>query len=311
VLFLVSVVTFAFAALAPGDPLSYFIRPGTDTRPADLEALRVQMGLDQPIHVRYLAWLGQILHGNLGTSIISGQSVAQMLLDRIPNTLLLMTTSLTIAVVTGVLLGIYAAFHAGSRSDRALTLLVFSGMSVPSYLLALIALMTVVVLPFQWFGVRVLPAGGMADPVTSLPQPLDLAWHTILPALVLAFAGTAVFLRYTRASVLEAMGMDHITAARSKGLPEHAIRYRHVLRNALLPIVTVVGLSLPALFTGALFVETLFSWPGVGKLAIDATLQHDYPVIMAVGLMTAVVIVIANLITDLVYGLVDPRIRYR
>jgi peptide/nickel transport system permease protein len=310
VLFLVSVVTFAFANLAPGDPLSFFIRPGTDARPADLERLRQALGLDQPIHVRYLAWLGEILHGNLGSSIISKRPVEVMLLEKIPNSLLLMGVSLTISISLGVLLGVYSAFRAGSRTDRALALVVFGGISVPSYLLALFAMMTLVVLPFQLFGVRILPAGGMVDRAGDLPAALDVAWHTILPALVLAFAGTAVFLRYTRASVLEAMGMEHVTAARSKGLPERTVRYRHVLRNALLPVVTVIGLSLPALFTGALFVETLFSWPGVGKMAVDATLQHDYPVIMAIAMLTAVIIVLANLVTDLAYAVVDPRIRY-
>jgi peptide/nickel transport system permease protein len=310
VLLIVSLVTFAFANLAPGDPLSFFIRPGTDAKPADLERLRQALGLDQPIHVRYLAWLGEVLQGNLGNSIISKRPVEDMLLEKTPNSLLLMGVALTISISAGVLLGVFSAFRAGSRVDRSLSLVVFGGISVPSYLLSLFAMMTLVVLPFQLFGFRLLPAGGMTDRAGDLPGPLDLAWHTILPALVLAFAGTAVFLRYTRASVLDAMGMDHVTAARSKGLAEQTIRFRHVLRNALLPVITVIGLSLPALFTGALFVETLFSWPGVGKMAVDATLQHDYPVIMAIAMATAFIIVIANLVTDLAYAVVDPRIRY-
>jgi peptide/nickel transport system permease protein len=306
----VSIVTFLFANLAPGDPVSALVKPGSDFRPQDLEKLKLALGLDRPLLDRYLAWLGQVLQGNLGAESIGGQSIAQELARRIPNTILLMGTALSISVVLGVLLGIVSAFRQHTRTDAVLTTTVFLGISLPPYLLAMIVIYLLAVLPFQLFDIKIFPANGMRDPVTTWPIWLDQIWHLLLPAGVLAFAGTATFLRYTRASVLEAMRQDFVTTARSKGLRERAVRYRHILRNALLPIVTVVGLSLPALVVGALFVETLFSWPGVGSYAIQATKERDYPVIMAVAMLTSIVIILANLVTDIAYAFVDPRIRY-
>ena len=260
---------------------------------------------------RYAAWLGQVVQGNLGVELVGGSSIAKALAKRIPNTIKLMGTALTISVVVGVLLGILSAFRQHSKLDNAMTVVVISGISLPPYLLAILAIYFLAVVPFQIFGVKLLPAGGIQDPVSSLPPIVDELWHLILPALVLAFAGTATFLRYTRASVLEVMRQDHVTTARSKGLSERVVRIRHVLRNALLPVVTVLGLSLPSLIVGAIFVETLFSWPGVGQYAIESTREHDYAAIMAVGLLTSVAIIMSNLITDIAYAFVDPRIRVR
>jgi peptide/nickel transport system permease protein len=306
----VSIVTFTFANLAPGDPVSALVRPGSDFKPQDIEKLKAALGLDRPFLERYVVWLGQLLQGNLGVETIGGQSIAKELATRIPNTILLMGTALSVSVVLGVLLGIVSAFRQHTRTDAVLTTAVFAGISLPPYLLAMIAIYVFAVLPFQLFGIKLLPANGIRDPVSPWPIWLDQLWHLLLPASVLAFAGTATFLRYTRASVLEAMRQDYVTTARSKGLRENAVRYRHILRYALLPVVTVLGLSLPALVVGALFVETLFSWPGVGSYAIQATKQHDYPVIMAVALLTSTVIVLSNLVTDIAYAFVDPRIRH-
>lgn len=307
----VSVITFAFANLAPGDPLSALVRPGSDIKGQDLERLREALGLNKPVHERYVTWLGQIAQGNLGVEIVGGGSIAKALAKRIPNTIKLMGTALTISVIAGVLLGVLSAFRQHSKLDKAMTVVVISGISLPPYLLAILAIYFFAVVPFQLFGIKLLPAGGLEDPVSTLPPVIDELWHLILPALVLAFAGTATFLRYTRASVLEVMRQDHVTTARSKGLAERSVRARHVLRNALLPVVTVLGLSLPSLIVGAIFVETLFSWPGVGQYAIEATREHDYAAIMAVGLLTSVAIILSNLITDVAYAFVDPRIRVR
>jgi len=307
----VTIVTFGFANLAPGDPLSALVRPGSDIKGQDIERLKEALGLNKPVHERYVTWLGQIARGNLGVEIVGGGSIAKALTKRIPNTIKLMGTALTISVVMGVLLGVLSAFRQHSKLDKAMTVVVISGISLPPYLLAILAIYFLAVVPFQLFGIKLLPAGGLEDPVSTLPPLIDELWHLILPALVLAFAGTATFLRYTRASVLEVMRQDHVTTARSKGLAERRVRARHVLRNALLPVVTVLGLSLPSLIVGAIFVETLFSWPGVGQYAIEATREHDYPAIMAVGLLTSVVIIVSNLITDVTYAFVDPRIRVR
>ncbi len=307
----VSIVTFAFANLAPGDPISALVRPGSDIKAQDVEKLKEALGLNKPVHERYVTWLGQVVQGNLGVEIVGGQSIAKALAKRIPNTIKLMGTALTISVIMGVLLGVLSAFRQHSKLDKAMTVVVISGISLPPYLLAILAIYFLAVVPFQFFGIKLLPAGGIEDPVSTLPDIVDELWHLILPALVLAFAGTATFLRYTRASVLEVMRQDHVTTARSKGLGERAVRARHVLRNALLPVVTVLGLSLPSLIVGAIFVETLFTWPGVGQYAIEATRERDYAAIMAVGLLTSFAIVVSNLITDVTYAFVDPRIRVR
>ena len=310
IVFGVSIVTFTFANLAPGDPVQAMIKPGGDVKPGDLEQLKRHLGLDRPWHERYLAWAGQIVQGNMGVSIISSQPISRILADRVPNTLGLMGTALVISVLLGIALGIFSAFRQGTKVDNILTTVVFAGISLPSYLIALLVVLLFAVLPYRVFDLRLFPATGIQDPTSTAPQFLDFLHHLILPAAVLAFGGTATFLRYTRASVLEVMRQDHVTTARSKGISERRVQVRHILRNALLPVVTVLGLSLPSLITGALFVETLFNWPGVGSLAIQATQQRDYPTIMAVGLVTSLAIVFSNLLTDIAYAYVDPRIRY-
>jgi peptide/nickel transport system permease protein len=307
----VSVLTFTFANLAPGDPISALVRPGSDAKPRDVEKLKEALGLNKPLPERYVTWLGQVVQGNLGAELVGGGSIAKALARRIPNTIKLMGTALAISLLLGVTLGILSAFRQHSKLDNAMTVVVISGISLPPYLLAILAIYFFAVVPFQFFGIKLLPAGGLQDPVSTLPPVIDELWHLILPALVLAFAGTATFLRYTRASVLEVMHRDFVTTARSKGLPERAVRLRHILRNALLPIVTVLGLTIPSLIVGAIFVETLFSWPGIGQYAIESTREHDYAAIMGVGLLTSAAIVGANLITDVAYAFVDPRIRVR
>jgi peptide/nickel transport system permease protein len=325
ILFGVSMVTFTFANLAPGDPVSSLVRQGSDLKPQDLAELKKALGLDRPWIERYIAWVGLqpvvalatgepavpgILEGNFGVSFVNATPVAKTLGVRIPNTIKLMGASLIISLALGLLLGVFSAFRQGSRLDNALTIVVFAGISLPSYLIALLAVVAFAVLPYSAFGIKLFPATGIQDPLSSAPPILDFLYHLALPAAVLAFGGTATFLRYTRASVLEVMRQDHVTTARSKGLGEGAVRRRHVLRNALLPVVTVVGLSLPSLITGALFVETLFVWPGVGSLAIQSTQVRDYPMIMAIALLTSVTIIVSNLLADIAYAYVDPRIRY-
>jgi peptide/nickel transport system permease protein len=307
----VSLLTFTFANLAPGDPISALVRPGSDVKPRDVEKLKEALGLNKPLPERYVTWLSQVVQGNLGAELVGGGSIAKALAKRIPNTIKLMGTALAISVVVGVLLGILSAFRQHSKLDNAMTVVVISGISLPPYLLAILAIYFLAVVPFQVFGIKLLPAGGLEDPVSTLPPVIDELWHLILPALVLAFAGTATFLRYTRASVLEVMNRDFVTTARSKGLPERTVRLTHILRNALLPIVTVLGLTMPSLIVGAIFVETLFSWPGIGQYAIESTREHDYAAIMGVALLTSAAIVASNLVTDVAYAFVDPRIRVR
>ena len=256
----VTVLTFTFANIAPGDPISALVRPGSDVKPRDIEKLKEALGLNKPLPERYVNWLGQVVQGNLGAELVGGGSIAKALAKRVPNTIKLMGTALTISVVLGVLLGILSAFRQHSKLDNAMTVVVISGISLPPYLLAILAIYFLAVVPFQLFGIKLLPAGGQVDPVSTLPPIIDELWHLILPALVLAFAGTATFLRYTRASVLEVMHRDFVTTARSKGLPERTVRLRHILRNALLPVVTVLGLSMPSLIVGAAATSVQRTW---------------------------------------------------
>jgi peptide/nickel transport system permease protein len=304
ILFGVSVVTFLFANLAPGDPLSTLARPGEGVRPSDLAALRHSLGLDQPLYIRYLTWLGQVVQGNFGASLIRDTPVTKLLLTHIPNSLLLMGIALSLSVVLGILLGILSAFRQYSWIDRVLTFVTLSGIAVPSYLLAIFVIYLFAVV------LGLLPPSGMQSPAGGGDPLVDRIRHLILPVAVLTFGNTAIFMRYTRGSVLDVMRQDYVTTARAKGLREVLVRRRHILRNALLPIVTIVGLSLPNLITGALFVETIFSWPGIAKAAVDASLERDYPVIMGVALVTSVAIILSNLIADIAYAVVDPRIRH-
>ena len=304
ILFGVSIVTFLFANLAPGDPLSTLARPGEGVRPSDLAGLRHSLGLDQPLYVRYLTWLGQVVQGNFGASIIHDRPVTTILLTLIPNSLLLMATALSLSVVLGIVLGVVSAFRQYSWLDRILTFVAFSGIAVPSYLLAIFVIYLFAVV------LGLLPPSGMQSPAGAADPLVDRLRHLILPASVLTFGSTAIFMRYTRSSVLDVMRHDYVTTAESKGLTPPVVRRRHILRNALLPVVTIVGLSLPNLITGALFVETIFSWPGIAKAAVDASLERDYPVIMGVALVTSVAIILSNLIADIAYAVIDPRIRH-
>jgi peptide/nickel transport system permease protein len=304
ILFGVSVVTFLFANLAPGDPLSTLARPGEGTRPSDLAALRTSLGLDQPLYIRYLTWLGQVVQGNFGASLIRDTPVTKLLLTHIPNSLLLMGIALTLSVILGTLLGVISAFRQYSWLDRGLTFVALSGIAVPSYLLAIFVVYLFAVV------LGLLPPSGMQSAAGAADPLMDRVRHLILPVGVLTFGNTAIFMRYARSSVLDVMRQDYVTTARAKGLRDLLVRRRHILRNALLPIVTIVGLCLPNLITGALFVETIFSWPGIAKAAVDASLERDYPVIMGVALVTSVAIIASNLIADVAYAVVDPRIRH-
>ena len=284
VLFGITMVTFTFANLAPGDPVSAMIDPMSGTLPGEIAKLKEALGINKPIPVRYVLWLKEVLRGNLGYSYVTHKPVTTMIAERLPQTLQLMITAMSISVILGVLLGIYAAFHQYSVLDNALTLFVFIGISIPAFFFALLAIYT-----FS-FRIPLFPTSGMTEPLTKTPLILDRLYHLVLPATVLGIEGIATFLRYTRASVLEVMRQDYVTTARSKGLAERVVRIGHVLRNALLPLVTIAGLSLPGLIGGALFIEVLFSWPGMARMAIDSTLGRDYPVIMGVGLISATMV---------------------
>ncbi|HET9661841.1 MAG TPA: ABC transporter permease [Thermomicrobiales bacterium] len=302
ILFAITLIVFSIQLLSPGDPLNAYVPPDFPLPEAQREALRHQLGLDQPFFTRYGYWLKETLQGNLGTSIRTHETVVNSIRNRAPATLLLMGTALTIGTALGVLFGVVAAVRQYSVLDGILTVFAFLGISTPVYLTGLLALY-IFALRLGW-----LPAGGYSTP----GQPFSLTdrlSHLILPAAIIAVNYIAQTMRYTRSAMLEVLGQDYVRTARAKGLDDRVVIARHAFRNALLPIVTLIGASVPALIGGAIFIESIFGWPGVGRLLLSGVEARDYPIIIGITFMLAIVTLIANLITDVVYAFVDPRIR--
>jgi peptide/nickel transport system permease protein len=302
----VIVVNFLLIALAPGDPVKTLL--GEYPAPPEYIAqLRREFGLDRPVLVRLALYAQNVATGNLGYSFAYRLPVATLVAERLGNTILLMATALTMAAVMGVGLGVAAARRPGSGLDAGATGIALAGYSVPDFWLAqLLVLLFAVAL--GW-----LPAQGIRsvrEEYTGLAAALDLGRHLILPAVALSFRYMALIARLTRASMLEAMSQDFILAARARGLPERLVLLQHGLRNAALPVVTVIGYNFAFVLAGSALVETVFGWPGVGRLLYDAILQRDTPVLLGVLLMVSITVVVVNLIVDLAYGLLDPRVRY-
>jgi len=303
VLLAVTVLVFTLVELAPGDVADYFINPEANTSPEALAEMRRTYGLDQPAPVRYAVWLGQVVRGDLGYSFVSGEPVVRMILRRFQNTATLMSVALVVSVVLGVALGVFTAVRQYSWWDHTLSALSFLAISMPAFVTGILALYLFAVL------VPIFPSGGLRSVGVDAGF-WNRVHHLILPAAVLSLAQTATFMRYTRFSVLEVLRADYVRTARGKGLREVRVIMRHGLPNALIPVVTVIGLSLPVLVVGAVYTETIFSWPGMGTLYLNAVGSRDVPLVMGLNLFIAVVVLTANLLTDLAYGLVDPRIRY-
>jgi peptide/nickel transport system permease protein len=270
---------------------------------ADIEARREALGLNQPIHVRYLLWLRELFQGNLGHSMIQSQPVADLMMVGIRNTFTLMLLSLIISTILGIILGIVSALRPYSWIDYILTGVAFTGVAMPSFFLALM-LILIGAVELGWF-----PTSGIFTPGTQ-PSILDRLHHMVLPLIALSYGGMASTLRYTRSSMLEVLNQEYIVSARAKGLPERTIIGRHAFKNALLPIITIMGLSLPELFGGSVIVETLFNIPGIGLLMVSALNARDYPVIMGGILLSGILVLVSNLLADISYALADPRVRY-
>lgn len=302
-LFIISIVSFLLMTLAPGDPMSMFRNPEAGEQ--DLSALSDKLGVNEPIHVQYLKWMKLILlDGDMGYSFQDGRPVLEKIVERIPATLLLMGTAITISFLIAIPIGIYSAIRQYSPLDNTFTFLSFLGISMPSFFAAIMA-MLVFSLYFGWF-----PASGLRGDDSSIPLVLDMLHHLILPASILAFGLIAQYARFMRSSMLEVIHQDYIRTARAKGLAERKVITKHALRNALLPIITLIGLQLPNLFGGALIIEQIFAWPGMGRLAFGSIFIRDYQVIMGVTMVSALLVVIGNLIADVLYAVVDPRIQY-
>ncbi len=305
VFFGVTLLVFALYALSPGDPVINIVGIEQFTRMTSeqIQTVREQYGFDKPWIVRYGMWLGKAVQGDLGYPLKGSKPVKLQLTERIPPTLLLMGTSLFLAFITGVPIGIIMAMKQYSLLDMLLTIVVFAELSLPSFFVGL-GFIYIFALKL-----RILPTYGME----SIGMPFSL-WdrflHLIMPATILGLFSAGTWARYTRASMLDVMRSEYVTTARSKGLNERTVVVRHIFRNALLPIVTIVAAEIPQLLGGAIITEQIFQWPGIGMLTVKRTAERDYPVLMGITVMSAIMILLSNLIADVAYAVVDPRIRY-
>ena len=296
----ITLIDYLIICLA-GSPLDVMISPRATQEAVAMKAQ--QLGLDQPVLVQYLSWLGQLFQGNLGYSYKSYQPVAEMIGSQMAPTLLLMGVSLVLGLLIAVPAGIYSAIHRYQKRDFAVVTASFFGSSIPGFFLALILIYV--------FNVRLgwLPSSGMFTPGTG-GDFWDVVRHLIMPAVVLAVSVAGSNIRYIRSAMLEILEMDYLRTAKAKGIGRFLVINKHALRNALLPIVTVIGMQIPTLFGGAVIIEQIFSWPGLGLVTMNAITGRDYPVIMGVCLLSAVIVQVSNLLTDIVYALVDPTIKY-
>jgi peptide/nickel transport system permease protein len=307
----ISLLVFTLMRLTPVDPvdlLLFNLRQSGGLTTEDIERIRATyraaLGLDQPIPIQYLLWVKEaITNGSLGFSFVSGRPSLDMVVERVPPTLILMGSALALELIIGIPLGILAALRRNRFTDYIVSAFGLSVVAVPSFFLGLAAIYI--------FSVRlnVLPAGGMFTPTSRGVNLVDVARHLLMPALILGLAGVGPIIRYVRTSIIETLGKEYLVTARAKGLPRPAIIIRHAFPNALLPLITFVGIEVGRLMAGAFVVEQIFTWPGMGSLALDAINSRDYPVVQAFAITVALVVLAGNLLADLAYGVADPRIR--
>jgi len=309
ILFIISILLFLMVRSAPGGPLTAARRNPNITE-EQIKKLEEQLGLNRPLPVQYAEWLGNMLRGDMGQSIKFRRPVSEMIGERIPNTLMLVGVSFLITLLIALPVGILSARKPYSLFDYIATTITFMGQSLPVYWLGLgLILIFYVTLKNPVTGGPLFPGGGMNTfgKEGNLP---DMLWHMVLPVSALSLGWAAWYSRFLRSSLLDVLHEDYIRTARAKGLTDRVVYYKHAFRNAILPLVTLIALDLPSLFAGALFVETIFSWPGMGRLFWDAARGRDYPVLLGVVMITAVLIVSANIFADLAYGLLDPQVKY-
>lgn len=297
----ITMIDFLIMTLA-GSPLEML--QGARVSQEALEVKAIALGLDKPIYIQYVIWLRELLSGNLGYSIRSYQPVSQMITSTLGPTLLLMGSSLLISIVIAVPVGIYSAVHQYSKGDYTIVTLSFLGTSVPGFFLALIVIYI--------FSVRLnwLPSSGMKTLGTE-SNVWDIIKHMIMPVIVLSASIVGNIIRYIRSAMLEILQKDYLRTAKAKGIGRFNVIYKHGFRNALISVVTIFGMYIPILFGGAIIIEQVFSWPGLGLVTMSAIINRDYPVIMGVCIMSAIVVLFANLLTDILYAVIDPTIQYK
>ncbi|MCE5208645.1 MAG: ABC transporter permease [Chloroflexi bacterium] len=304
----ISLISFMISALAPGDPVNQYINPSK--RPPtqeELAVIRHRYGLDRPVYIRYFYWLRDVVKGDWGYSMISKNEVADEVLSRLPQTVLLSGLSLVFAIVVAIPLGVLSAVKRYTVLDYVLTFTAFLGISLPTFWFALL-LVYLFSNTLGW-----LPSVGMSSVsgnLQGIEKTLDVAKHLVLPVLALSFSEIASWMRYQRAALLENLQQDFVRTARSKGLKESTVIWRHAFRNSLVTVVTLIGLSLPWLVNGSYITESIFGWPGMGRLGITSIMGRDYPVVMMVTMLSALMVICGNLLSDIMYALVDPRTRF-
>lgn len=321
----VSMIIFLIVYASPGDPTDRFRTPRVP--PEQIEALIRSYGLDKPLPEQYLAWVTTFFHiidfnGSVdprewvvnwpawGYSFTDGVPVLEKVMRRLPPTVLLMGVALIVTIIFAIPIGIVAAVRQYSWTDKIITTLATFGYAMPSFLLGVYVLYLGGVLIKQWTAGAVgFPLFGM-ESLGKRGDPVDIAWHMIMPVTSLAILSIAAWSRFTRSAMLDVLHQDYVRTARAKGLPRRSVIYKHALRNALIPIVTLLGLSIPGLIAGAAITETIFSWPGVGSMFVESVGTKDYPVIMAVAMLSGVAVIAGNLMADVLYAFVDPRIKY-
>lgn len=298
-MFLVSVLCFALTKAAPGDPVLTYVEPNMSEQ--YIENLRESLGLNRPIPEQYFLWLGRVLQGNFGNSLMSKRPVLTQILERLPATVILMGTSMVLGFLVAVLLGLYSGKNRNGLLDKITSVFCYVGISIPNF----------------WFGImliylfsvqlHLLPSIGMnSEGDRSIP---DLILHMIMPCLVLTFSNASQYIRYLRSSTITEMTSDYVMVQTAYGMKDSHILFRHVLKNAMLPMITVLGMSLQSLVSGAIITEQVFAWPGIGQLAVTAVMQFDYPLIMGITMFSALLVVVGNLLADVLYAVFDPRIR--
>ncbi|HAX25803.1 MAG TPA: ABC transporter permease [Thermomicrobiales bacterium] len=309
-LLIISMMVFGLLQAAPGGPMGAYVRRGNFSA-EDLRRIEDRLGLNAPVYVQYGKWLGRVVKLDFGDSISERRPVIQSIRDRLPNTLYLMATAWVVTILIAIPVGVITAIKQYSWFDHVVTGLTFVGQSVPIFWLGLILILIFYIWldnPFK--GGPLLPAGGMYTLGADFSI-WDRIVHLILPVTMLAASWVAWYTRFLRASMLEVIHQDYIRTARAKGLGERVVIMRHAFRNAAIPLITLMALDLPLIFSGALFTEVIFAWPGMGRLFFTAADRRDYPLLMAIIMITATLIVLSNLLADVLYAWLDPRIRFR
>jgi peptide/nickel transport system permease protein len=305
ILVVVTFISFAIMKLAPGDPVSMYMDPSVSQQ--DINQIRENLGFDQPISVQYFLWLKTVLKGDFGYSFVSKQPVLEVILDRLPASLLLSVSSLIIILCITVPLGILTAYKKNSFFDDFVAFFSFLGLSIPAFWLGLMLMLL-----FS-LKLNILPSSGYLDPLlldeAFYLQAIDIANHMILPLITIVVGGIAGLIRFNRFGLIKILTQDYIMAARARGISETKILFKHAFKNALLPIITLLGLELPGLIGGSFVIEYIFAWPGMGQLGVSAVFSRDYPVLMATVLFSSCLIIVGNSLADIAYTYADPRIR--